>query len=225
MHSIVTPKPAARRAWVAAARGLMVCLPLLLGACATTRVVDSEVRSYAGIVVPQPKASFRFDRLLSQQTTQAQEQAFQQRLEAMATTALADIGLSQVDQQAQYTVQVSASVELVARAPVFPGPRLGGFWGIHQPLFGTGMGVGVGIGMANYMEPPWSRYGVHLLIRDAATNALVFESTAQHIGPWSDATNMLPAVLRAALRDYPQSMPQSRTVRVEVGPQGMSDRP
>jgi uncharacterized protein YjiS (DUF1127 family) len=223
MHSIVTPKPAARRTWVAAGRMLMVCLPLLLCACATTRVVDSEVRSYAGNVVPQPKASFRFDRLLSQQTTQAQEQAFQQRLEAMAATALADIGLSPIDQHAQYTVQVSASVELVARAPVFPGPRLGGFWGSPQPLFGTGMGVG--IGMANYMEPPWSRYGVHLLIRDAATNALVFESTAQHIGPWSDAANMLPAVLRAALRDYPQSMPQSRTVRVEVGPQGMSDRP
>jgi hypothetical protein len=217
MHSIVTPKPAAGRALAAAGRVLMVCLPLVLCACATTRVVDSEVRSYAGNVVPQPQASFRFDRLLSQQTTQAQEQAFQQRLEAMATTALADIGMLLVDQQAQYAVQVSASVELVSRAPVLSGPRLGGFWGLHQPPFG--------VGTSYYMEPPWSRYGVHVLIRDAATNALVFESTAQHIGPWSDAANMLPAVLRAALRDYPNSMPQVRTVRVEVGPQGLSDLP
>lgn len=220
MPPIVTPRRTVQRAvraWTAARRLLLVCLPVLLGACATTRMVDSEVRSYAGIIAPVPHASFRFERLLSQQTSEAQEQAFQQQLEAMATSALADIGLSRMDQQAQYAVQVNANVERVARTPVVPGPRLGGFWGLQPPPFGPGM--------AYSMEPPWSRYDVHILIRDAATNVLVFESAAQHVGPWSDASHMLPAVLRAALRDYPQSMPQARTVRVEVGPQGLIDRP
>ncbi len=220
MHLVVTLTPTLRRSLgvlAAGGRWLLVCVPLLLGGCATTRVVDSEVRSYAGNVVPQAKASFRFERLLSQQTTQPQERAFQQRLEAMATTALADIGWSQVDRQAQYAVQVNASVEPVARTPVFPGMAWGGFWGFHQPPFGMGRSF--------YMEPPWSRYAVHVFMRDAATNELMFESTAQHIGPWSDAAQMLPAVLRAALRDYPNSMPQARTVRIEVGPQGLSDLP
>ena len=79
--------------------------------------------------------------------------------------------------------------------------------------------------MSYSLEPPWTRYGVHMLLRDAATGLAVFESNAQHLGPWSDTARLLPAVVRAAVRDYPTPTPQARTVRVEVGPQGMSDRP
>lgn len=210
-------RPPARRTIGRLARWLPVCMALLLCACASTRVIDSEVRSFVGAVAPQSQTSFRFDRLPSQQSTQPQEQAFQERLEAMATSALAELGLTLAEQQAQYLVQVTASVEMVARTPVFPSMGLGGFWGFHHPPYG--------VGMSYYMEPPWSRYGVHILLRDAASGQVVFESSAQHVGPWSDTANVLPAVLRAALRDYPNAAPLGRTVRVEVGPQGMSDRP
>lgn len=216
MHP-VAPRYAALRLAGAAARLLLICLPLLLGACASTRVIDSEVRSFAGTVAPQPQASFRFDRLPSQQSNDPQAQAFQEQLETMAIGALAAIGLTPDEQGPKYLAQVHASVELVARAPVFPSLGLGGFWGFHRPPYG--------VGMSYYMEPPWSRYGVHILLRDAASREVVFESSAQHVGPWSDTANVLPAVLRAALRDYPNATPQGRTLRVEVGPNGLSDRP
>ena len=212
--------PGARSGWGAIGRlvslCLAFCLTLLLGACASTRVVDSEVRSFVGSLAPQTPASFRFERLPSQQSAQALEQGFQDRLEAMASAALADVGLTPLE-QAQYMVQVSASVEQIARAPVFPNQGLGGFWGFHNPPYGFGMSYS--------LEPPWTRYGVHILLRDAATGLAVFESSAQHLGPWSDTANLLPAVVRAALRDYPTPSPQARTVRVELGPQGISDRP
>lgn len=210
-------RPLNRRTIGRLARWLPVCVALLLGGCASTRVIDSEVRSFVGTVAPQQQASFRFDRLPSQQSSDPQAQAFQEQLEAMAISALTDIGLTPTEQEAQYLVQVTASVELVARAPVFPSMSLGGFWGFHRPPYG--------VGMSYYMEPPWSRYGVHLVLRSATTQQVMFESSAQHVGPWSDTANVLPAVLRAALRDYPKPAPQGRTVRVEVSPQGMSDRP
>lgn len=203
--------------WAGSGRVLVVCLALLLGACASTRVIDSEVRSFAGAVAPQAPTTYRFDRLPSQQSSQAPEPGFQDQLEAMTAIALAEVGLKPDAQQPRYLAQISASVEQIARAPVFPGLGLGGFWGLHHPPYG--------LGMAYSMEPPWTRYGVHILLRDAASGQSVFESTAQHVGPWSDTSRLLPAVVRAALRDYPKATPQVRTVHVEIGPQGLSERP
>ena len=42
---------------------VMAGLTLGLGACASTRVIDSEVRSFAGSVGPSTPATYRFDRL------------------------------------------------------------------------------------------------------------------------------------------------------------------
>lgn len=199
---------------------VMAGLTLGLGACASTRVIDSEVRSFSGSVAPSAPATYRFDRLPSQQNSDANIQATQERLEALASDALADVGLTQSDSNPQYLAQISAAVEQVARTPVRPpfAPiGLGGFWGFHHPP--------VGFGMNWAMEPPWHRYVVQIVLRESSSKQVVFESAAQHIGPWSDAANILPAVLRAALRDYPNPAPQGTTVRVEVGPQGLTDRP
>ena len=199
---------------------VMAGLTLGLGACASTRVIDSEVRSFAGSLAPSTPATYRFDRLPSQQNSDANTQATQERLEALASDALADVGLTQSDSNPQYLAQISAAVEQVARTPVRPpfAPiGLGGFWGFHHPP--------VGFGMNWAMEPPWHRYVVQIVLRESSSRQVVFESAAQHIGPWSDAANILPAVLRAALRDYPNPAPQGATVRVEVGPQGLADRP
>lgn len=201
---------------------LAVGLALSLGACASTRVIDSEVRSFSGSVAPATQTTYNFDRLPSQ-TGDARTQAAQENLEALASTALADVGLTQSDSSPQYLAQISATVEQVARTPVrppftpFATIGMGGFWGFHQPS--------VGFGMNWAMEPPWHRYVVQIVLRDSISKQVVFESAAQHIGPWSDAANILPAVLRAALRDYPNPAPQGTTVRVEVGPQGLTDRP
>lgn len=203
-------------------RALRVCLAvgltLVLGACASTRLVDSEVRSFVGTVAPTTPATYRFDRLPSQQSADSKLQSAQERLETLASAALADVGLTQSDASPTYLAQISGSVEQMVRNPLVSPIRLGGFWGFQQPPLGFGM---------NYWatEPPLSRYGVQIVLREASSKQVVFESQAQHIGPWSDASNILPAVLRAALRDYPHPAPQSTTVRVEVGPQGLTDRP
>ena len=218
-----TATPSRRTATVRA--GLLclaVGLALGLGACASTRVIDSEVRSFSGSVAPATQTTYGFDRLPSQ-TGDARAQAAQENLEALASTALADVGLTQSDSNPHYLAQISATVEQVARTPVrppftpFASIGMGGFWGFHQPS--------VGFGMNWAMEPPWHRYVVQIVLRDSISKQVVFESAAQHIGPWSDAANILPAVLRAALRDYPNPAPQGTTVRVEVGPQGLTDRP
>ena len=216
MHA-AAPAPnrqsAVARAWLLS---LAVGLALGLGGCASSRVIDSEVRSFSGSVAPATPATYGFDRLPSQ-SGDARAQAAQERLEALASAALADVGLTQSDSNPQYLAQISATVEQMARTPVVPSWGLSGFWGFHQPS--------VGFGMNWAMEPPWSRYVVQIVLRDSGSKQVVFESAAQHIGPWSDAANILPAVLRAALRDYPNPAPQGTTVRVEVGPQGLTDRP
>lgn len=224
MVHCAAPRPAVPPGSGRLARLLAICLPLLLGACASTRVIDSEVRSFASSVAPQSQASFRFDRLPSQQSTDPQEQSVQEQLEAMATSALAGIGLRPEALQPTYLVQVNASVEMVARTPLLPRPGLGGMWGFRQqPPFGVGMPF---LPHLPYlMEPPWSRYGVHILLRDAASQQVVFESSAQHVGPWSDTANVMPAVLRAALRSYPSADPKGHTLRVEIGPRGLVDLP
>ena len=207
MHAAPAPRRSAAvaRAWLLS---LTAGLALGLGGCASSRVIDSEVRSFSGNVAPATPATYSFDRLPSQSG------------EALASTALADVGLTQSDSSPQYLAQISATVEQIVRTPVRPpfAPfGISGFWGFHHPP--------VGFGMNWAMEPPWSRYIVQIVLRDSGSKQVVFESAAQHIGPWSDATNILPAVLRAALRDYPNPAPQGTTVRVEVGPQGLTDRP
>ena len=133
-----------------------------LGACASTRVIDSEVRSFAGSLAPSTPATYRFDRLPSQQSPDTRAQAVQERLETLASAALADVGLTQSDSNPQYLAQISAAVEQVARTPVRP-PLvplgLGGFWGFHHPT--------IGLGMNWAMEPPWSRYVVQIVLRDS----------------------------------------------------------
>jgi hypothetical protein len=207
-------------------RMLRACLVLGLGACATTRVVDSEVSSFVGSVAPTTPASYRFDRLPSQQSADAKVQSAQESFEIWASAALADVGLTLSDAAPQYLAQISAKVEQVARTPVggpispfvpFAPFRVGGFWGVQPAPLGFGMNLA--------MEPPWSRYRVQIVLRESGSGRVVFESEAQHTGPWSDAPNILPAVLRAALSDFPNPAPRGTTVRVEVGPQGLMNRP
>ena len=54
---------------------------------------------------------------------------------------------------------------------------------------------------------------------------MVFESAAQHEGPWSDRDKVLPAVLMAALRDFPQGAEKPQRVLVDLAPDGPRLRP
>ena len=177
---------------------------LVLGGCATTRIVDSEVRSFAGVTPPAQPASYRFERLPSQDL----QAPAQERLETIAQPLLESVGLRKEVTEPKYALVMKASVEAIEN------PTFSRSWKRQQWLDRDGFMRLPSMGLM--LEPSWQRYSVSLVLRDIASSQTVFESSAQHMGPWSDTQQLLPAVIRAALSDYPRAQPQPHSVFIEV---------
>ena len=177
---------------------------LVLGGCATTRVIDSEVRSFAGVTLPAQPASYRFERLPSQDL----QSYAQERLETIAQPLLESVGLRKAVTEPKYALVMKASVEAIEN------PTYSRSWKRQQWLDRDGFMRLPSMGLM--LEPSWQRYSVSLVLRDIASSQTVFESSAQHMGPWSDTQQLLPAVIRAALSDYPRAQPQPHSVFIEV---------
>ena len=191
--------------------GLLVCITALAG-CASTRLIDSDVRSFRTGSPDLAAAAYQFERLPSQQA----DAAAQTQRENWAAPVLQRVGLTLAGQAPRYTVQLGVATEQVLRNdPIFPrrwiGMAGGGLWG-SPPLLLP-------------LEPSLYRFQVQVLLRDAQSREVVYEATAQHTGPWSDQTNILPAVLLAAMRDFPQGAVGPSSVKVEISPRGMELRP
>jgi hypothetical protein len=185
----------------------------LLGGCATSRIVDSEVTAFSSwpAAPAVPGTSYRFERLPSQQGLDGQ----QERIEAIAQGALARVGLVLVPDSARLSVQVSASTQRVQRF-VDDGFLLGG------PGVYGGYGYG-GFGYGGPFGAPFNRFGelyylreVSLQVRELASNKVVYETKARHDGPWSDTFTLLPAMFEAALLGFPQPPPGTRRVDVTL---------
>jgi len=193
---------------------LLAVLGLALTGCATNRLIDSSVRSFTTATADLPfeePFSFRFERLPSQQ---ADAQA-QDRLEEMALSVLAQKGLVPDALAPRFTLELRMAVESINQSGPFHA-----HWG-----FGTiGSGLWSQPGSMG-LEPTRYRYSVHLLLRDATNKTVVFESTATHEGPWSDRAAVLPAVLLAAVQDFPQGSDKARRVLIDLSPGGMQPRP
>ena len=198
--------PLRRPHWLGVA--MVLAAALLLGGCAMTRMIDSEVQSYLGAAGAQTGATYRFERLPSQQGGQASQEA----LEAITERVLGQHSLTRNDSEARYSVQISVDVVQYQREPRYP-QVFGGVFVAHDGSLRHRPPM-----MVMVMEPPWYRHTVHLLMRDVATGQMAYETHAAHEGPWSDTGNLLPAILEAALRNYPQASPQLHTVVVELPP-------
>jgi hypothetical protein len=192
---------------------LVVLVSLLaLSGCASTRLIDSDVRSFRGGVTDLASASYQFERLPSQQA----DLAAQSQREAWAVPVLQRVGLTLASQAPRYTVQLAVATEQVVRNEQVFIRRWHGF-----PL-------GPVIGAPPILlplEPSLYRFQVQVLLRDAQSREVVYEASAQHTGPWSDQANIFPAVLLAAMRDFPQGAAGPSSVKVEIGPRGMDLRP
>jgi hypothetical protein len=191
--------------------GLLVCMTALAG-CASTRLIDSEVRSFRTGSPDMAAATYQFERLPSQQA----DAAAQTQRENWAAPVLQRVGLTLASQAPRYTLQLGVATEQVLRNdPIFPrrwsGMAGGGIWG-SPPLLLP-------------LEPSLYRFQVQVLLRDAQSREVVYEAAAQHTGPWSDQANILPAVLLAAMRDFPNQASGPSNVLVEIGPRGMELRP
>jgi proline-rich tail region repeat protein len=194
---------------------LLAGLVFLLGGCAATRMIDSNVQSFTATVPAVRPALYRFERLPSQGDSGAQDQ-----IEALATQALAKVGLTPAPQvsgaiagtaaaapSARYAVQVSLQITTMV-SPYVQGSYAGGFWG--RSVWGHGGGLGL------VMEPSWYRHAVRIVMRDSASGQLAYETTASFDGPWADSGNLLPVILDAALNGYPTPPAGPRKVIIEL---------
>ncbi|MDP1566533.1 MAG: DUF4136 domain-containing protein [Polaromonas sp.] len=196
-----------------------VTLAGLLGGCASTRMVGSEVNSFARWTPapPAPGSSYRFERLPSQQSDMSQA-----RLEGLTQAALAKVGLQHNPQAAAFSVQISATTQPILRArwegygypygggsSVFIGSGIGGGGG------SIGFGIGVPLGGGG-MEPPLYRRDVNLVIRELRGNTAVYETRAFSEDPWSDDGPVIATMLDAALRNFPVPPVGTRRISIEI---------
>jgi hypothetical protein len=181
--------------------------------CATRWVVDSEVDSFSKLPPAIPAgATYRFDRLPSQQAREAQ----QQQIEAMAAPALERAGLRPDGAAARFGVQVSARVN-VGLSPWSDPWFYGGPWG---PGYHYGWASGWRRGWYGpaYLPPasPWYEREVSIVVRELPSNQVVYETRARNDGPYATSAAVLPVMFDAALQGFPNPPKGVRRVDIEL---------
>jgi hypothetical protein len=176
----------------------------LLAGCASTYTLDNTVQSFSQLQgVPAP-ATYRFERLPSQQ-----DPAHAQ-LEAMADQALHAAGMRRDDTAPRYSVQVSARTQETLSPWADPWRPYGWGWG------GWGWRHHYGMGFGAHYEPPWYHREVNVVVRELATNKVVYESRAVSDGPYFDAAKVFPAMFQAALQGFPNPPQGPRAVNIQI---------
>jgi hypothetical protein len=190
-----------------------------LTGCATSWVVDSDVKSFSSLGAVAPGATYRFDRLPSQQADGARQES----LEAMAGAALDKAGLRRDDTRAQYTAQIGARVT-AGLSPwadpwLYSGPwGYGGYggYGYHgRRWYGGGW-----YGGPAFAPPanPWYEREVSVVLREVASNKVVYETRARNDGPYTSSAAILPVMFQAALQGFPNPPQGERRVDIELSP-------
>ena len=211
--------------------GTLSALALIVGlsGCAGVYRVDSRVESFArwadavqpasqgsAAAIPAPPQTYRFERLPSQATGAAAQS--QSELEALTRKALAPLGWTPADEPggAPWAVQVSADHQRLPRAP-WEDPWDGGRFGWHTQ-------VHLGVGGGQIMWSPWllrSEMPYHLrrfslVIRDARSGQVVYETSAAHDGRWNSTPALWGAMVEAALRGFPAPPRGVRDIPIDV---------
>jgi hypothetical protein len=197
--------------WLAA---LFLALTALLTGCASVRAVDSDVRSYSTLAaLPQP-ATYRLELLPSQQA----QSAIFAPIEAQAVQSLAKIGLTRDDQNGRLAVQIGAQARnTLPQSWPYYGPYgrpwgWGGYGGWRGRRFGGGMGMGWMMD-----TPPTLLYrAVSIVMRDAQTQKVVYETSASHEEVWSNDALIFGVLFDAALSGFPQPPTGTRQIRTEI---------
>ena len=183
----------------------LLCAALWLTGCASTRLVDSDVQSFSQLVGAPARATYSFERLPSQQAQGAQQSA----VEEQARLALAKVGLRQDSAAPFYRVQAHARTDLLAYPDYWDGPGWGwGGWGGGRGFYG-------GLSM-RFPPPPLYRREVGLILREAATGNVVYETRAVHEGVWTDNPAVFAAMFDAALNGFPTPPTGPRRIVLEI---------
>lgn len=194
----------------------ILLLAASLGGCATSWVVDSDVKSFAAPGAIAPGATYRFERLPSQQADGARQES----LEAMAGAALDKAGLRRDDARAQYTAQIGARV--AAGLSPWADPWLyNGPWGYgYGGYYGRRWYGGGWYGGPVFAPPanPWYEREVSVVLREAGSNKVVYETRARNDGPYTSSAAILPVMFQAALQGFPNPPQGERRVNIALQP-------
>lgn len=198
------------RRWIPIA---LLCAAAALAGCSTsTRLVEGQVQSFSTLAAVPTPATYRIERLPSQQTP-----AFD-AIAALAEKSLARAGLQRDDAAPRLLVQLGAQADSVPRHDPFylDGPYYGpGPWG-----FGGWYGRGWGVhGVWRFHEPtPLHRRAISIVMRDATTQAVVYETSAVHEDVWVSDPAVYGVLFDAALHGFPQPPQGPRQVRLPLVP-------
>ena len=190
----------------------MVVFSAWLAGCSSVRLIDSDVTAFSAWTAtpPAPGTPYRFERLPSQFQPPGYLQ--QDRIEAIARTSLARVGMDLAPETARFSVQLVLNTQVLERLPD-DGLLLGG----PGVFFGAGnRGASFGLSFPIRFAEPYYKRDVTLLVRELATQKVVFETRALHDGPWGDSLAILPAMLDAALQGFPQPPSGTRRVNSEI---------
>jgi hypothetical protein len=183
---------------------------LVLSGCASVRLIESDVNSYSQWPTTRSPGSFRFERLPSQQAQAAEQDA----VEAAALPALQQAGFTLAANagSADFLVQVASALTRYDRAPWDdPYP-----WGWNTGLFyGGRYHRGASLGLSFNVPQPYYVRDVSVLIRDARTQQVLYETRARHDGRWADEA-VRATLFEAAMKDFPQPALSPRRVRIEI---------
>ena len=200
------------RRWISA---LSLCAAAVLAGCSTgPRIVEGQVQSFSTLAAVPTPATYRIERLPSQQVPSFDPIA------ALAEQAMARAGLQRDDAAPRLVAQIGVQAGVVPRydgmAPYGPygsfGPwGFGGWGGWH----GRG-GWGFGGNWAFYEPSPLHRRAVSITLRDAATQAVVYETSAVHEDIWVSDPGVYGVLFDAALTGFPKPPQGPREVRLPM---------
>jgi hypothetical protein len=186
---------------------VLAAAAMVLAGCAGGYLLDNQVQTFSGLTAVPSNLGYRFERLPSQQNPE------QAQVEALADGALFRAGFKRDDAAPQYGVQVSARVQRVL-SPYADPWDMGFGWGLGFGRRGVGIGFGGPLGR---MESPWYQREVGIVVRELATQRVVYETHALNAGPWLDNNGVLAAMFGAALQGFPTPPPGPRRVDIQMG--------
>ena len=174
----------------------------VLAGCSTgPRIVEGQVQSFSTLAAMPAPATYRLERLPSQQTPSFEPIA------ALAEQALARVGLTRDDAAPRLLVQIGVQADTVPRYDPYPAWGFGGW-------YGRGWGMQ---GAWRFGElPPLHRRAVSLMVRDAATQTVVYETSAVHEDVWVSDPAVFGVLFDAALNGFPKPPPGGRQVRLSL---------
>ena len=207
-------KGIARFAWVAAAA-------VGLSACASMTTLQAQIASYGQWPAGRAPGTYAFDRLPSQEA----QPEIQRMLEDAAHRALSAAGFAAVPQGAKpdVLVQVGARVTRYDTGPWSDPFAYGGWYGgwygypgwYRRPFVGPYPYYPYWAGYYG----SWTYYDrqVALMMRDGASGEPLYEARARS-DAYSNSSETLTAMFRAALADFPKSGSVPHSVSVPIVP-------